>query len=146
MHILTCGIKLNSFKICMQKNVNVTYTTISLGRIFGSRYQHQVLDFLSLRWFGYSSLIGLLRWMNREIQLVILPFTKTKFLWRIFNFLVSTLYYIIVLRWMFKFTTIRIIVDKVWKNICPLCSTYSYVNQRKKSKCRKQIIKMVTKF
>ena len=44
MNISPCGIKLDTFKICMQKRVNITYDTVSLDRIIGFHYQHQVLN------------------------------------------------------------------------------------------------------
>ena len=49
MNIFPCGIKLNTFKIFMQKRVNITDTTFYLNRIFSLRYQHQFLDIMRLR-------------------------------------------------------------------------------------------------
>ena len=54
----------------MQKNLNITYATVSPGRLFSLCYQHQV---------GYFSLIGLLWWMNHEIQLKRPPSPKQNF-------------------------------------------------------------------
>ena len=46
INIPPCGIKLNSFKICMQKCVNITYTIIYLDHLLGLCYQHQVINLI----------------------------------------------------------------------------------------------------
>ena len=48
MHIPPCSIKLNTFKSFMMKCVNITYATVSLGRLFSFCYQHQVITLMVL--------------------------------------------------------------------------------------------------
>ena len=107
MHRLPFRIKLNTFRICMQKRVNTSYTTIYPNRIFGLRYQNQVLEFMRLRmvWILIPYWFTWVKEMWNTARNTALP--KTKWLFHGFNFVMSTLQYIIVLRETHKVQTIK---------------------------------------
>ena len=93
--------------------------------------------------FSYFSLIGLIGKTNSEMQFARPPLPK-KSLWHGVNFLISALQYIIVLRETYKVLIRRYYCfDTVSTNICPMCSSYLYVNQRTKLKCIKTFVEMV---
>ena len=48
MHIPPCSIELNNPKSFLQKCVNTTYATVSMGRLFSFCYQHQVINRMRL--------------------------------------------------------------------------------------------------
>ena len=98
MKISSCGVKLNTFKISMQKCLHITYTDISPNLPFGFCYQHQFIELMCLQtvqillpyWFT---------WVNEPLNKSRkTPFTNTKWLWHCVRFLMSSLHYIIVLR------------------------------------------------
>ena len=146
MNTPPCGIKLKTFKIRMRKRVNITYTAISPGFIFVLRYQHQVLKLISL---GAVQIIPSYQftWVNEPWNTA----HKTHLPKKSVFCMVKTLGYQIfstLLYWGRRKKIIfeNIIVDTVSSNICPLCSTYFYVNLRTKLKCKNILVGTVTHF
>ena len=72
--------------------------------------------------------------------------SQKKCLWHGFNFVISALQYIILLREKYKFKVQNIIVTTVSTNTRPLCDTYFYVNWRTKFKFINMFFGMVTQF
>ena len=96
--------------------------------------------------FGYFYLIGLLGWINSEIQLASLSFSKQS------EFsMVSTLWCQIfrtLLYWGIRINSKQenIIVDAVSTNRCPPWGTYFYINWRTNFKRKNIFVGMVTSF
>ena len=136
MQIYTCDIKLNTFKIFMQKSVKITSTTIYPGFLLVLRYQHQVIELTRLRTVQIL-LLDRFTWMKYMWNTACkTPLPKTKWLFHGTNFVMSTLQYIILLRETYKLQTRKCIVDTVPTNRCPMCSTNFYVNCRTNLKCK----------
>ena len=146
MHITPCGVKLDTFEICMRKCVNITYTTIYPNCLLGLRYQHQVLELVRL-----------------QVIWILLPYqvTRTNGPWNTVHktplpkqsefFMVSTLWcqlFGTLFYWerRTKFKQQNIIIDMASTNRCPLCGTYFYVNWRTNSNRKNIFVGMVTCF
>ena len=103
MNIFPCDVKINTFKIRVRNRVYNTFTTISLDFLFILRYQHQVLNPMSLSkdnilspyWFNWA-----IKPWNTAHQT---PLPPQKCFWHRFIFVISALQYNIVLRETYKF-------------------------------------------
>ena len=105
IHIRPCGIKPNTFKICIWKSVNITYTTIYLNHIFGLRYKNQFIE-LMIIYTVWILIPYWFTWVHESLNTAHnKPLLKTKWPFHDVNFVMSNMQYVIVLRETYKLQT-----------------------------------------